>query len=275
MTPRIAFIGDLTIDVYPQRRRVHLSGSSLNSSIWAKRLGATPSIVAAVGEDASGKKFLQKLKHEDIDATHVRTLPGKTSSIEIFTDKSGEHRFGDWNPGVLAKFHLDESDAGFFKKQHAVSLTVYGPTRHLLDEFVRFGAGKKHRLPLVSVDFDDLSQLGKDADVVESCMGALDVAFLGLDKDVDEDLINRLKQVAAESGKLIIVTLAAYGAIAFLGSQSFIHPAPNVRVKDTTGAGDAFIAGFLVSYLRKRSVPQALRIASQTAGQAIQHLGAY
>ena len=275
MIPRIAFIGDLTVDVYPQKHRVHLGGSSLNSSMWATRLGAEPSIFAAVGEDAAGKKFLRKLAAEDIGASQVQTLHGKTSNIEIFTDTMGEHRFGEWEPGVLANYHLGTRDYIFLKKQRAASLTIYGPTHHLLEEFVVFGKKKKRRVPLLSVDFGDLSQLAGDVGVVESSIEALDVLFFGLDKDADEEMINTLRQLADTFGKLIVVTLGAYGSIAFQGNQSFIQPVHAVCIKDTTGAGDAFLAGFLVSYLKTRNVQKSLAAGTDLASRVIQKLGAY
>ncbi len=278
---RIAFIGDLTVDVYPQKHRMHLGGSSLNSSMWATRLGAEPSILAAVGEDMAGlpaqagKKFLRKCKREGINASLIQILPGKTSNIEVFTDQSGEHRFGEWEPGVLADYHLGSAEDAHLAPQHAAALTIYGATRHLLDELVAFGEKRKRQRPLLAVDFGNMSQLGGHTRSIVSAIDTLDIVFVGLDKDEDEGLINELNQLAITSGKLIVVTLGKYGTIAYRGEKHFIHPAPDVRVKDTTGAGDAFLAGFLVSYLKTRSVQNALAQGTDLASRVIQKLGAY
>lgn len=272
---RIAYIGDLTVDVYPQKRKVHLGGTSLNSSMWAKRLGAHPSILAAVGDGAAGTKFLQRLKKEHIDYSHVQTLHGTTSNIEIFLDNGGEKRYGEWNPGVLTQYHLESAQYAFLKKHRAASLTVYGATRHLLDEFAGFGKRRKRRMPLLAVDFGDLSEFGKEVQTVAIGLDGVDIAFLGLDKDADEELINSLRELAGETGKLIVVTLGKYGSVAYNGKRVFVQPPKNVVVKDTTGAGDAFLAGFLVSYLNVRNVPTALREGTNLASQVIQKLGAY
>ncbi len=275
MTPRIAFIGDLTVDIYPQAKNIRLGGSSLNSSMWAGRLGAMPAILAAVGEDRAGKKYVAKLKREGIESDRVKVLRGQTSAIEIFTDGSGERRYGEWKPGVLANYHLDPQDFSFLKHQNAAALTVYGPTKHLLDELVSFGSTRRRKKPLLVVDFADFGQLKKDMHVVESCIHAIDILVFGLDKDADEALINQLKDIAAQTGKLIVVTLGRWGSLAYAGNRSFVQPARRVKVKDTTGAGDAFLAGFLISYLKTKNIKDSLVAGTELASRAIQKLGAY
>lgn len=275
MTPRIAFIGDLTMDIYPQAKKMHLGGSSLNSSMWAKRAGATPSIMAAVGEDAVGKKYTGKFKREGIGLDRVKVLAGQTSAIEIFIDASGERRYGEWKPGVLANYHLDPQDFSFLKHQNAAALTVYGPTKHLLDELVSFGSTRRRKKPLLVVDFADFGQLKKDMGVVESCIHTTDILVFGLDKDADEVLINQLKDIAAQTSKLIVVTLGRWGSLAYAGDRSFVQPAGRMKVKDTTGAGDAFLAGFLVTYLKTKNIQRSLAAGTDLASRAIQKLGAY
>lgn len=275
MILRIAFIGDLTVDIYPQAKKIHLGGSSLNGSMWVKRLGAMPAILASVGEDRAGKKYVAKLKREEIESERVKVLHGQTSAIEIFTDPSGERRYGEWKPGVLANYHLDPQDFFFLKHQNAGVLTVYGPTKHLLDELVSFGSARRRKKPLLVVDFADFGQLKKDMQLVESCIHSIDILVFGLDKDVDEALINQLKDIAAQTGALIVVTLGRWGSLAYAGDRSFIQPAKLVKVKDTTGAGDAFLAGFLVTYLKTKNIQRSLAAGTDLASRAIQKIGAY
>ncbi|MBI5449394.1 hypothetical protein HY948_03715 [Candidatus Gottesmanbacteria bacterium] len=274
-TPHISFIGDLTVDVYPQKNQRHLCGSSLNAAMWAKHLGTKPSIVAAVGDDQAGREYVNVLTREHIDGSRISILHGRTSVIEINITAGGERQYGDWDPGVMARYHLSKDDFAFLKKHDATLLTVYGPTRHLLDELVTFGLTNKKRKPLVAVDFGDLVQFEKSFSVVESAIDGIDMAFFGLDKDNDERLINDVQQLAASARKLCIVTLGQHGSVAFDGEKIFMQAPQSVSVKDTTGAGDAFIAGFLVSYLQTRNIQKSLEQGTILASSAIQKVGAY
>lgn len=274
--PHISFIGDLTVDVYPQKNTRCLGGSSLNGAMWAKQLGAKLSIVAAVGDDESGKEYVTALTREHIDGSRMSILHGKTSVIKINISAGGERQYGDWDPGVMVHYHLAKNDFAFIKKQDAALLTVYGPTRHLLDELVTFSLINKKKTSLVAVDFGDLVQFEKSLAVVESAIDGIDMAFFGLDKDNDERLINDVQQLAASARKLCIVTLGQHGSVAFDGEKICMQAPQTVSVvTDTTGAGDACIAGFLVAYLKTHDIQKSLQQGTILASRAIQHLGAY
>ncbi len=154
MKPKLAFIGDLTVDSYPKLNSAHLSGSSLTCALWAKKLGAKTTILAAVGDDNSGKQYKELFKKENLSLKFLKSLKSRTSNIEIFLDKNGERTWGEWNPGALAQYHLDKPEYDFLKTQDAVALPVYAKTKHLLDELLKIKPSK----PLIAIDFDDLSQ---------------------------------------------------------------------------------------------------------------------
>lgn len=266
--PKIAFMGDLTVDRYVKQKEVHLGGSSLTSAIWATRLGAKSSIIAAVGTDN-----FQIPQY--IDKSRVTVLPGKTSSIEIHTNELGEREYGNWDPGVLADYRFSKKDFACMRTHDAVVLTVYDKTIHLLYQFRDAFASRRKRKFLRVGDFGDLSLWNKDAAMLVRYLSTFDVFLFGLDKDIDEFLINELRQLAHQSRKLFLVTLNKFGAAAFAGDTMFGVPGHDVPVLDTTGAGDSFLAAFLVEYLKSHDVQKSLVAGTQLASQVIQNVGAY
>lgn len=272
--PTIAFIGDLTVDRYVNRGDIKLGGAALNMAIWTKRLGAAPSVVTAVGNDESGNKFLEKLKTDSIDVSHVHILDGHTSNIDIFVNSSGERRYGVWDPGSLAQYHLSSSDIRFLKKQDAVSVTIYPQFVHVLDE-LRQVTKSRRKKPLVSINYGDLGEFEEKKSVVMEYIDVADILVFGLDKDTDEQRINELQLLAAEEKKIIIVTLAKFGSIAYVEDDVFVQMADEVPVVDTTGAGDAFLAAFLVTFLQSKNIQQALQDGTNLASKVVGRLGAY
>ena len=273
----LAFIGDLTVDYYPKLNKKHLGGSSLNSAIWALRSGTDRvSIVAAVGDDEVGTAYLRKMRELGIEDAGVSVFRGITSNIEIFVDRStGERQWGNWEAGVLGRYHLGDKAFDHLRVQSAASLTIYGKTAHLLTELSDWGRNEE-RKPFLAVNFDDLSQFTRSINVVEKHIDGIDAAFFGLDKEADEEIIKDISALSRDTGKLMIVTIGKYGAVAFQGGNELLSPAYTVEnVIDTTGAGDAFLAGFIVCYMKTNDVQASLAVGNNIASQKIQILGAY
>ncbi|MCL5675903.1 MAG: PfkB family carbohydrate kinase [Patescibacteria group bacterium] len=310
---KLAFIGDLTVDIYPALNKRVLGGSSLTSALWAKKLGAKVSIMAAVGDDllrirhsgeppvggdsrikngfrtqlrksyagqASqndvGTEFIDFCKQEKINTDFIKVIPGKTSSIEIFLDQNGERTWGKWNPGALAGYHLDKKDYDFLKTQDAVSMPVYYKTRHLLKELLTIADRKPS--PLVVIDFDDLSQFQKSTKIIEDNLPYIDIVLCGLDMVSDAKIIRKLQKLALKRcdfvqgrtlQKIFVVTLNKNGSLAFFGNKVFRQKADKIKTINSNGAGDAFLAGFLVEYLKSKSITKSLRKGTRVATMAI------
>ena len=90
--------------------------------------------------------------------------------------------------------------------------------------------------------------------------------LLGQIPDPPEALPRRFVDWGATIG---IVTLGNRGAAVATKEGAFTVPALSGQVVDTTGAGDAFSAGFLVEYLRGGDVPRAARFATTVARHVI------
>jgi sugar/nucleoside kinase (ribokinase family) len=95
--------------------------------------------------------------------------------------------------------------------------------------------------------------------------------LVGLEPDV------ALDEVRIELAKTpidAVVTLDAHGAIARFGDEEFLLPTQEIEAVDSTGAGDAFLAAFLVAKKKGLSIPKALAVGNIVSGEVIQHEGA-
>jgi fructokinase len=73
---------------------------------------------------------------------------------------------------------------------------------------------------------------------------------------------------------LAALTRSAAGSVIIRGSERIAVPAAPARVVDTTGAGDAYAAGFLAGYTAARPLDECGRMASLAAAEVIGHYGA-
>ena len=79
---------------------------------------------------------------------------------------------------------------------------------------------------------------------------------------------------AAQDVKLAVLTQSENGSVILRGGERVAVPAVPVEVVDTTGAGDAYAAGFLAAYTRGGSLAEAGALGAQAAALAISRMGA-
>ena len=176
----LSFIGDLTVDNYPQQNKMQLGGASLTSALWAKKLGADATILAAVGLDIAGEKFKKYFHKNNLSLKFLKHLKQPSSHIDIFVDSKGERTFGDWQPEAYSRYHLGKKEFRFLQTQDAVVLPQYYPTRHLLDELIKIKQSNPSNPsisshPSVVVDFDDLSQFNRSPKIIQKNLKYSDI----------------------------------------------------------------------------------------------------
>jgi len=77
------------------------------------------------------------------------------------------------------------------------------------------------------------------------------------------------------SSKITVITDGGNGSFAYAEGRVYDEPAhPVSKILDTTGAGDAFSAGFLAGYLEKKDIQYAMHLGSKHAVKVIQKIGA-
>ena len=90
----------------------------------------------------------------------------------------------------------------------------------------------------------------------------------------DRLILSALRKLSRETGKQIIVTLAQHGAIACKGNTEYSSPVFHVtNIVDTTGAGDAYRAGFVTGYLRGLPLDVCGQMGSVTAAYTVEKYG--
>ena len=200
---------------------------------------------------------------------HISKLSGTTPVQYIEVQADGERKFVRYETGVLRDFHIGVEERRIIQQSDLLVAPVYLQIVGLFDELMSIKSSG-----LTSIDFADFLQ-HPEFDLLEQHMKRIDIGFFGLSID-DTASIDRIEELAKQHQKLFIVTLGAAGSRAYHGDTQFDCPAvPVDKVVDTTGAGDAFAAGFLSSYCHGSSTQNSLQRAAALAANAIQQQGAF
>jgi fructoselysine 6-kinase len=269
---RITAVGDCGVDRYLNLQRDRPGGITLNFAVNARRLFPptdTVGVVTALGRDPEALLVRRALDTFGLEACVVER-EGATSLQLIDRHASGEKIFVRYEPGVLADYHLGEREREVIGGADLLMATVYSQVEALFDSVMETPSPG-----LRAVDFGDLADVSGDVGIVERYLDRFHVGFFGFGAD-DAERIARLEDLAPRSGRLLVVTLGADGILALVGDERIACPAVRVaNVVDTTGAGDAFAAGFLREYTESRRVGESLDRGARNAALSVQRLGAF
>jgi sugar/nucleoside kinase (ribokinase family) len=118
---------------------------------------------------------------------------------------------------------------------------------------------------------------GRWLEDVRPCMPHLDIIFMNEDEARMATGYTSPASAAtcllAEGARMAVIKLGPRGCAVFTQGAEITSPAFDVDAKDTTGAGDCFVGGFLAARLRGAGLPEAARFANAVGALSVQHVG--
>lgn len=260
---KIACVGDNCVDYYDDTLESFPGGNPVNVAVYVRRLGGSSAYLGAVGTDGYGRMIRSALSDKGVDVSRVQVLPGDTALSHV-RRVDGERVFGDYNEGVMADFRLREEDIDFLAGFDMVVTGLWGHAEGFLEEIRRRG---------VPVAFDGAERPLDPAGRI--ALPHTDVAFFADDSAGEAALEERIREVAALGPGIVVATRGGQGSLAFDGERFYRRGIVSCPVVDTMGAGDSFIAGFLMSHLAGRPVPECMEAGARNAAVTIGYPGAW
>ncbi|WP_028058652.1 carbohydrate kinase family protein [Candidatus Solirubrobacter pratensis] len=269
---RVVVVGDLMADVVtahdgpiatgsdtPARITLRPGGSAANVAAWLARVGADVTLIGRVGTDAAADVALGGLR--GVDLRIARDADRPTGTCVVLVAPGGERTMLP-DPGAndaLSPNDLpDDAFTGGILHVSGYALLRHGPRAAALTAIDRAReAGMK-----VSVDPASAAPLANDP--------------IFLDRITPIDLLLPNEDEAAVLGRQlkvpeVVITRGGRGATWTNGFESVDARAVPAEVVDTTGAGDAFAAGFLSAW--PGPPEQALAAGAKLAAEAVQQPG--
>jgi len=259
---RLAAIGDNCIDIYTNLGLGCPGGGPVNFAVQARRAGADTAYVGVIGDDEHGEWLKAALVAEGVDVRHLLQVPGPTAVAYVRLE-GNERTFIGADRGVRLQLRVTSEIDDYLADFDLIHTTLDG----LVDEAIPrwYAAGRR-----VSYDFSHRARPEQFA-----LLPHVYVAFFSGQKISWADGPARLRSLYQSGGPVLVMTFGADGSLAFDGAHYYDQPALPTQLVDTLGAGDAFQAGFMLSYLEGGSIPEALRRGAQLAAQACGRLGGF
>jgi sugar/nucleoside kinase (ribokinase family) len=285
--PRVVVLGDLMLDVVlapdevlvagtdvPGRVTLRQGGSAANTARWLARLGARTTLIGAVGRDPAGRALVAAVRSDGVVARVSRVAGHTTGRIGVIVAPSGERSFVA-DRGAADRLGPKDLEAAWFERGSMLHLPAYSLVGEPL------GAAGRRAIDLARAAG---GQVSLDLASIGPLLSRGRRAALSLVRDAGPDL---LFATAAEAEALVgrnrpealldlapvsVVKRGARGATVMALEEAtrlrFEVATKRLRAPDTTGAGDAFDAGFIVDWLTSRSAGRSLAAALQSAALA-------
>jgi fructoselysine 6-kinase len=260
---KVAAVGDNCMDVYDKQNRFSPGGNPVNVAVYLRRMGVESSYTGVVGSDEYGRMMVEAIRSRGVDTSHLRAVPGSTAITHVDL-VDGERVFGDYDEGVLAGFKLAPEDIDFLCSHDMVVSGLWGKIEGDLPAMKTKGA---------TVVFDFATKL--DDPVVEKAIGHVDYAFFAYDHGDDRFIREYIARMQARGPRVAVATLGDKGSVAYDGRDYTAFGIVPCEVKDTMGAGDSYIAGFIAGVLRGESLADCMRRGAESASVTLQYAGAW
>jgi ribokinase len=260
--PSVCTIGDLILDVVvlpnrplapdadtPAAIRLSAGGQAANVAAWAGALGATSRLICKRGTDASSQLAAAELVRHRVEICGP-VQDGRGGVVVSLRDSDGQRTMAS-DPGVAALLDASELDPSWVGSCDVLHVSGYCLFRECMAEAAVEAARHAPRVTVDLASAPDIERVGAGR-------------FAARLKALHPDLV-----FATEAERHAVPGLDATWVIK-LGARGAqfpegLYPAPSVAVVDTTGAGDALAAGYLVG---------GPELAVETAARCVGLIGA-
>ena len=274
--------------------QVFAGGKGANQAVAAARLGARTAMIGAVGDDANASVALHELEAADVDVHAVTHTSGPTGLAVVTLADGGENTIvvvpganASVTPEVVddaapviraARVCLLQAEIPLASVERAADLAAVSGVRVVLN------VAPAAPFPLATLRLADPLVLNEhEAALLLNWLGTTSPAGRHGHPSPDatpEPVVGRAAALAAsrtlrEHGvRSVVITLGGDGVVGAGAEGEWSLPARDVPVRDTTGAGDAFVGAFAARLAAGSTQLEAAVTATRAAAFSVQRLGA-
>jgi sugar/nucleoside kinase (ribokinase family) len=284
--PRVVVLGDLLLDVVvspdrpletatdvPGHVSLRQGGSAANTARWLSRLGARTTLITAVGRDPAGRALVAAVRSDGVVVRASRVTGARTGRIGVILG-AGERSFVA-DRGAADQLKATDLEPAWFEGANLLHLPAYsllaslGPAASRAVELARKAGA------LVSVDLASVGPLlegGRKRGLQMVAEAAPDV-LLATFAEAEALIGLHSPDGLLELAPVAVVKRGQRGATVLAREESgavvrFEVATERLIAADTTGAGDAFDAGFIVDWLASRAAGRSIAAGLRRAAVA-------
>ncbi|WP_373700398.1 carbohydrate kinase [Neisseria dentiae] len=276
---KVTSFGEVLWDDFPGGKV--LGGAPLNVLVRLRSLGVDTSMISSRGDDADGEELLRQIESKNVNTDLLQVCKDQaTSLVKVHLDACGSASYEIVYPCAWDRIQVEEAALQRVAESDAF---IYGSlstrdevSRKTLEQLVEQAKFKIFDVNLrpPHYDTDRLLEMMKKADLVklnDDELYELSKAYGSKHNSIEQNI----QFLAKLSGTpRICVTLGSHGAIYFENGEFYRHCGYRVKVADTVGSGDSFLAGLTYKLLNNTPPQEAVSFACALGALVASHHGA-
>ena len=245
-------------------------GQTASAMVALQRLGMNTAYAGRFGSDEDGRFGLLSLEYEGVNLDYVETIEGADNQVAfiIIDERSGERTI-IWDRDERLSYETDEAPIELASRGRILHIDAHDPPACAVMARAARAAGG-----IVTADTDNVYEgLPELLPLIDVLITSSEFPFR---LNGVSDLRGSLKEIKSRYGCPIVgATLGARGVLIycegqFVESRAFEVPG---GCRDTTGAGDAFHAGFIYGMLRDEDLETCMKTGNAVAALKCRALG--
>lgn len=240
MALRLLGMGDNVVDQYLDTEMGYPGGQALNFSVYSRMLGADAAYLGVFGKDQNGDFVREVASGLSVSLDRCPVRAGENGFARI-THENGDRVFLSSNRGGISKTEplcLTNEDLDYIRGFDHVHTSTNGRIDRELPKLRDIG---------MSVSYDFSNKLSEE--LLRPICPMITYAVLSCGHLSLPDTEAIIERVHGWGAAYAVATRGENGSFFSDGSRLWFYPAAPADVRDTLGAGDAYLAAFLVSYL--------------------------
>jgi len=245
-------------------------GQTASAMVALQRLGMKTAYAGRFGSDEAGTFGRQTLEEERVNLEFAETIQGATTQVAfIIIDEGSGERTIVWDRDERLSYQPADAPIELASRSRILHLDAHDPPACAVMARAARTAGT-----IVTADIDNIYEGLPDL------LPLIDVLITSSEFPHRLTGISDLRAALVEtharySNTIVGATLGARGAIVYCDGQFIESPAFEVPggCRDTTGAGDAFHAGFIYGMLRDEDVEACMKLGNAVAALKCRALG--
>ena len=250
-------------------------GGGTNTAVALARLGHKVAFLGKVGSKYNSSRVIMELKKEKVNTSLiVRSKTGRTGYSIVLDSKKHDR--------TILAFKGSNNDLSFreiklkkLKTRWFYFSTMMGESFRTLEKLADY-ASKNN----IKIAFNISSYLAKKGKVfLGKILKKIDILILNMEEasllsGKRDKVGNLLKKLSKLGPKIVAITDGKKGAYAYDGKYVYYGRPHNIKIVETTGAGDAFGSSFLSGIIKKDDIKFEMGLGMTNAESVIQHHGA-
>ena len=254
-------------------------GSAANTCAVAALLGSRVAYLGKVADDQLGQVFRHDINAVGVHFPSAPLIGGPpTARCLILVTPDGQRTMNTFL-GACVTLTEDDVDEDLVAAAAVTYLEGYLFDPPAAQAAFRRAATAAHAAGRqVALSLSDAFCVNRHRDAFRDLVaGHVDILF-GNETEItalyEENTFDAAAEAARRDVDLAVLTRSEAGSLILRGAEMVEIAAEPAKVVDTTGAGDAYAAGFLAGLTAGRSLPACGRLGSIAAAEVISHYGA-